>query len=320
MERLEIIEALKMEDFTPIYERANDIRKERKGDDVLIRAIIEFSSYCKMPCKYCGLNAANDKATRYRMETDEIMAVAKEAIEAGYGTIVLQGGEDPEFADGVRLARVIEEIKSINSDVAVTLSAGELKKEVLQKLKRAGADRYLLRHETSDKNLYESLHPGKYLKDRIAVLYNLKEIGYETGSGFMVGIPNQSIESLADDLIKLTEIPCDMAGIGPYISHPDTPLGGSQNGSVELTKRCVAIGRILLPNANLPVTTAVGVLNVEERKKAFDCGANVIMRKVNPKKYKDAYKIYPSDLDETNVLKERIELENMIRSIGRRPV
>lgn len=320
MNKKEIIEALKLEDFTSIYERANEIRKQTKGEDVFIRAIIEFSSYCVMPCRYCGLNVRNSKAKRYRMEVDEILDIAYSAIAGGYKTIVLQGGEDPEFANGDRLARVIEGVKGRHPDVAITLSAGELKKDVLIKLKKAGANRFLLRHETSDVELYNKLHYPKTFDERIEVLHNLKELGYETGSGFMVGIPNQSLESIADDLLLLKSIPCDMAGIGPFISHPDTDLAFEESGSVELVKRCVAIARLLLPNANLPVTTAVGVLDLEERKKAFNCGANVIMRKVNPKKYKEAYQIYPSKLEETDIVKERIELEDMIRSIGRRPV
>lgn len=320
MNREEIIKALKGEDFSQYYEKADAIRKENKGDDVLIRAIIEFSSYCTMKCKYCGLACTNNKATRYRMEPAEIIQIAEKAIDAGYKTIVLQGGEDPTFADGKKLKKVITAIKSEHPDVAITLSAGELDYEVLKMLKEAGADRYLLRHETSDRELYKNIHPGKTFEEREQVLRNLKSLGYETGSGFMVGIPGQSIESLADDLLFLTTIPCDMAGMGPYISHPQTPLAGNENGSTELTKRCVAIARILLPKANLPVTTAVGVLNQEERKKAFGCGANVIMRKVNPAKYKKAYEIYPADLGETDIVKERAELEELISSLGRRPL
>lgn len=320
MEKSDIVAALKLDDFDKFYNKADEIRKKEKGEKVFIRAIIEFSSYCKMPCKYCGLNVKNKQASRYRMEREEVFQVAKNAIEAGYKTIVLQGGEDPLFEDGRRLEEIIYDIKNFNSNIAITLSAGELKKDVLKRLKLAGADRYLLRHETTDEELYEFLHPGHKLKDRIEVLHNLKELGYETGSGFMVGLPNQSVESLADDLLQLRKIPCDMAGIGPYISHPDTELGGNENGSIELTRRCVSLARILLPKANLPVTTAVGVLDIEERNKTFSNGANVIMRKVNPKKYKDAYKIYPAELAETDVLKERIELEEMIKSIGRVPV
>lgn len=320
MTKNEIIEALLAEDFTYYYKKADEIRWKHKGDEVLIRAIIEFSSYCKMKCQYCGLNCTNSKAVRYRMEPLEIIKIAKEAIDAGYRTIVLQGGEDPAFADGQKLRDAIVAIKNYHSDVAVTLSAGELKPEVLKMLKDAGADRYLLRHETADRQLYKKIHPGKTFEERKETLVTLKSLGYETGSGFMVGIPGQSVESLADDLLFLKEIPCDMAGMGPYISHPQTPLAGNKNGSTKLTKRCIAIARIILPDANLPVTTAVGVLDLEERKRAFGCGANVIMRKVNPAKYKKAYEIYPADLGETDVIKERYELEKMIGSLGRIPL
>ena len=320
MKKNEIIKALKSKSFDEYYNQADKIRKKEKGNEVFIRAIIEFSSYCTMRCQYCGLNCTNKDAIRYRMETKEIIEIGTKAIKAGYKTLVLQGGEDPLFKDGKRLQEVIHEIKDKHPDIAITLSAGELKPNVLKMLKEAGADRYLLRHETSDRKLYESLHPGKTFKERKETLETLKALGYETGSGFMVGIPGQQIESLADDLLFLKDIHCDMAGMGPYISHPKTSLRGNPNGSVELTKRCVAIARILLPEANLPVTTAIGVLNQEERRNAFGCGANVIMRKVNPAKYKKAYEIYPADLGETDIVRERVELEEMINSIGRVPV
>ena len=320
MGKKEIIEAILSDDFTYYYQKADKIRREYKRDVVHIRAIIEFSSYCNMKCQYCGLNVGNSKATRYRMEIGEIAKVAKKAIDAGYRTIVLQGGEDATFADGMKLRKVIESIKNYDENIAVTLSAGELRPDILKMLKEAGANRYLLRHETTDRELYRKLHPGKTFEERKQTLLTLKDLGYETGSGFMVGIPGQSIESLADDLLFLKEISCDMAGMGPYISHPHTPLASNKNGSTELTKRCVAIARILLPECNLPVTTAVGVLDLDERKRAFGCGANVIMRKVNPAKYKKAYEIYPADLGETDVYKERCELEEMISSLGRIPV
>lgn len=320
MNRADIVNALKSANFQKIYQKADAVRKREKGDVVFIRAIIEFSSYCVMPCKYCGLNRENPNAVRYRMSFEDMVEVVDDAIAAGYKTIVLQGGEDPVFADGTILEKVIRYIKGVDKDVAVTLSAGELRRDVLFRLKNAGADRFLLRHETSDENLYEALHPGHNFQERAKVLQDLKELGYEAGSGFMVGIPGQSIESLADDLLFLEKIHCHMAGIGPYISHPDTELGGSENGSPEMTKRCVAIARLLLPKANLPVTTAVGVLDDEEIKRTFDCGANVIMRKVNPQKYKDAYEIYPAASSETDIAKERMELEEMIRSIGRIPL
>ncbi|MEG0430621.1 MAG: [FeFe] hydrogenase H-cluster radical SAM maturase HydE [Anaerovoracaceae bacterium] len=318
--RQDIIDLLKLDDFTPIYEEADRIKCQQKGKEVLIRAIIEYSSYCQMRCQYCGINGENRKAIRYRMSKDEILKAAFGAIDAGYRTIVLQGGEDPVFMTGEILEDVICEIKAKDKDVAITLSAGELSDEVLEKLKKAGANRFLLRHETADRELFARIHPGKTLEERVDRLRAIKSLGYETGSGFMVGIPGQSLESLADDLLLIKELSCDMAGMGPYIAHPDTPLAGNPTGSVELTMRCVAIARLLLPNANLPVTTAIGVLDMDKRNSGFAKGANVVMRKVTPEKYKAAYQIYPAKPVKTDIKKERNELEEIIKSMDLIPV
>lgn len=320
MRREEIIKALEADDFSEYYNLARDLTRKHKGNEILIRAIIEYSSFCVRACAYCGLNCFNDKATRYRMTEKEIIETAFNAINVGYKTIVLQGGEDPLFIDGEILANVTYKIKSNFPDVAVTISAGELSDEVIKKIRDAGANRYLLRHETSDRENYKKLHPDSCFEDRYRKLKVIKKLGYETGSGFMVGLPNQSIESIADDLLVLKGLECEMAGMGPFISHPETSLANCENGSAEMTLRCVAIARILLPDANLPVTTAVGVLNSEMRQRAFLNGANVIMRKVNPEVYKKAYELYPGDLGETNLKKERMDLEKMIRSVGLIPV
>jgi len=333
MTKQEMIDALMLEDFSPIYHEADRIRKEVKGDDVFVRSIIEFSNYCTRQCKYCGINCFNQNVARYRMPLEEILDTAAQAIAAGYRTIVLQSGEDPYFngdnakrlGDIVRAIRALPTAFESEADgsqpiLDITMSTGELPYEALSYLKDCGATRYLLRHETSDPKLYEFLHPCGTLADRIQCLRNIKTLGYATGSGFMVGLPGQTLASIADDVILLGTLECDMAGIGPFISSPDTPLEGYPNGETELTKRAVALCRIHRPELNLPVTTALGVLNPEERKDAFSCGANVIMKKVTPTKYKEAYQIYPSTIEETRIIEDRQTLDNMIRSLGRKPV
>lgn len=317
MKRKEIIEALQAEDFTKYYEKANEICLRTKGDVVSLRAIIEFSNICNRQCAYCGLNVDNEKVERYMMTEEEIVSTAKEAIEAGYRTIILQSGENTGITLE-QLLNVVGSIKAIDKDVAITISAGELNEEWLKALKEKGADRYLLKHETADPILYKKLHPDSSLGERIKALKTIKQLGLETGSGFMIGLPGATVETTADDLLLLKELGCHMAGIGPFIASPDTPLKGRKDGDVELTKRAVAIARILLPDANLPVTTSLGVLNGEERKKAFSCGANVLMRKVTPEEYKDKYSIYPAKIPPTNIEKDRKDIIEMLKEIGKK--
>lgn len=317
MNKKELAELLALEDFEPIYRRADQVRKEQKGDTVHIRAIIEFSNICKRQCAYCGLNCGNSKASRYRMSWGEIETTARQAVEAGYKTIVLQSGEapDPQIQE---LGALISRIKDMGA--AVTVSCGELNFADLQYLKECGADRYLLKHETADPALYNKLHPCGTLEERIQCLKNISALGYETGSGFMIGLPGQSLETIGQDLLLLKELNCQMAGIGPFIPHPDTALAGEQEGSTELTKRAVALARLILPEANLPVTTALGVINQWEKENAFACGANVIMKKVTPDPYRAAYEIYPAKLEKCNIAEDRKKLEQQIRDLNRIPL
>lgn len=317
MNKKELAELLALEDFEPIYRRADQVRKEQKGDTVHIRAIIEFSNICKRQCAYCGLNCGNSKASRYRMSWGEIETTARQAVEAGYKTIVLQSGEapDPQIQE---LGALISRIKDMG--VVVTVSCGELNFADLQYLKECGADRYLLKHETADPALYNKLHPCGTLEERVQCLKNISALGYETGSGFMIGLPGQSLETIGQDLLLLKELNCQMAGIGPFIPHPDTALAGEQEGSTELTKRAVALARLILPEANLPVTTALGVINQREKENAFACGANVIMKKVTPDPYRAAYEIYPAKLEKCNIAEDRKKLEQQIRDLNRIPL
>ena len=262
LDRDRIAELLALEDFSPVYREADRVRREAVGDTVHIRAIIEFSNICSRQCIYCGLNCRNSELERFRMSREEIVRSAKAAVDAGYRTIVLQSGEDRSYPVE-RLGEIVEAVKSIGNDPpAVTLSCGEMSHEDYEYLRQKGADRYLLKHETADPELYSRLHPCGTLEDRVKCLRDLKALGYETGSGFMIGLPGQTLETVADDLLLLKDIGCHMAGIGPFIANPKTPLAGARNGDPELTRRAVAIARLLLPHANLPVTTSLSVLTV----------------------------------------------------------
>lgn len=319
--RKELVSLLQAEDFSKYYRLADEVTREYHGDEVCLRAIIEFSNYCIRECKYCGLNAHNRSLIRYRMEDREIESLAKAAYDAGYLTVVLQAGEDPEFT-AKRIARIVFNIKSQIGDesFAVTISAGEMNRDDYKLLRDAGADRYLLKHEICDPEIYDELHPNASLRERKRCLEDLKDLGFETGSGFMIGLPKQTAETIADDLLLLQSIPCDMAGIGPFVPHPDTSLAGVPIGDSELVKRSVALARLLLPYANLPATTALEVADEEARYEIFSCGANVIMRTVTPQKYRENYSIYPSDIKVDDIKKDRIRIEQVIKSMGKIPV
>ncbi len=287
------------------------------GDVVYVRGIIEFSSHCRRACRYCGLNRTNRSLARYRMTPDEIVDLAVAGYDAGYKTVVLQSGEDAYFT-AERLSDIVRRIKRARP-VAVTLSAGEFSHDGYARMRDAGCDRYLLKHETADPALYQALHPDSSLEARLSCLRDLKSLGFETGGGFMVGLPGQTASTLARDLRTVASIPCDMAGVGPFIPHPDTPLKGSAPGSVELTKRCVALLRLLLPDANLPATTALGVLSGEGNADIFSCGANVIMKKLTPPNLIAKYSIYPADFGGMQgMLEERARLNQFLEGLGKR--
>lgn len=312
----ELVSLLALEDFSEVYQVADEVRRQRKGDWVDIRAILEFSNYCRCRCRYCGLNCENHNIKRYRLQPEQIVLTCKEAADAGYRTVVLQSGEDRWYTPEM-LGDIIRQIKQ--TGMAVTVSCGEFPDDVYAYLKECGADRYLMKHETASEDIYSKLHPGTSLKERIRCLKTIKRLGYETGSGFMIGLPGQTLDTIAEDLLLLKEIGCDMAGIGPFIPHPDTDLKGYPHGSTELTKRAVALARLLLPDANLPATTALGVLDGEEKNDIFSCGANVIMRKITPSEVKKLYEIYPSQWKETDIFSERKELEEQMKQLGRIP-
>ncbi len=317
LKKEDLASVLALDDFSAIYELADEIRQKNFGNIIDIRAILEFSNFCRRACRYCGLNRENRSVVRYRMSIDEIVEVSVAAVEAGYKTIVLQSGEDPFYTVDM-LCEMVQKIKA-RCRVFITLSCGERNLTDYDRLFECGADRYLLKHETADKEIYAELHPCGTLNNRVDCLRRIKQAGYETGSGFMIGLPNQDLETIAQDVLLLKELDCDMAGIGPFIPSPDTDLRDQPSGSTELTKRAVALARILLPKANLPATTSLGVLDNSEKNSVFSCGANVIMRKVTPQKYEQFYSIYPSDIKVDNIKEEREKLEDMIRGLGRVP-
>jgi biotin synthase len=308
LSRSEILGWLLEEDtrrLEQLWRAADETRKRCVGDAVHLRGLVEISNYCARQCAYCGLRAGNRALPRYRMTAGEVLEAAHQAMAFGFGTVVLQGGEDPGLTSDW-VTNVVRSIKS-ETGLAVTLSLGERSLDELRAWKVAGADRYLLRFETSDRPLFDLIHPGVKGKtsDRIAMLRQLKSVGYETGSGIMVGLPGQSYDSVARDIQLFRELDLDMIGIGPFIPHKDTPLGqlpAEHELSVArevpmgegMVYKAVALSRILCPQANIPATTALATLNkVNGRELALQRGANVVMPNLTPVKYRKLYEIYP---------------------------
>lgn len=304
------------EEEEALYREADILRARYVGDEVYLRGVIEFSNHCRRLCHYCGLRAENKNLRRYRMKKEEIVESARRALELGYGTVVLQSGEDTWYSAEM-LAEIIAAIKGMG--LAVTLCVGERTREEYALWREAGADRYLLKHETANPQLYQKLHPGMSWEERITRLQWLRELGYQVGSGNIVGLPGQTLEDLAEDLLLLRSLEIEMAGIGPFIPHPNTPLGSYPAGSLDLTYRVLAVARLVLPWAHLPATTAVGTLSPNGRQLALQRGANVVMPNLTPRQYRADYQIYPGKI----CIDERPEdcrgcLEGMIRSLGRR--
>jgi len=306
------------EEFLAFYAAANETCLREKGKYVHLRAIIEFSNCCRRQCRYCGLRSENRRIERYRMRESEIAETAAEAAEAGYKTIILQSAEDPWYTAD-KLAEIVEAVTSLGT--IVTLSVGERSPEEYRVWKEAGATRYLLKHETADPGLYRTLHPCGTLEERLDCLRELRGLGYEVGSGFMVGLPGQTPETIANDILLLGDLGCEMAGIGPFVPSPDTPLKDAAGGSAELTKRALALTRILYPGMALPATTALSVIAPEIRDTAFGAGADVVMKTVTPNRYRKLYTIYPAPgVGTTNIADDRRKVEEKIRSLDRIPL
>lgn len=288
-----------------LWALADDVRRRHVGDAVHLRGLVEISNHCVQRCAYCGIHAGNRELVRYRMTSEEILGCAGQAADFGYGTVVLQSGEDYGITRGW-LVEVIGKIKERHG-LAVTLGLGERPEADLRAWREAGADRYLLRFETSDEGLYRRIHPNLpgRSSDRLALLRRLRELGYEAGSGIMIGIPGQTFDMLVRDLLTFQEFDLDMIGVGPYLPHPDTVLGrgdlpsaptGEQVPNSELmTYKTVALTRLLCPDANIPSTTALATLNLDQgRELGLARGANVVMPNLTPTRYRTLYEIYPS--------------------------
>ena len=279
-----------------LFEAADRVRRARYGDAVYIRGLIEFTNYCKNNCYYCGIRRDNRCAERYRLTKEHILACCREGYALGFRTFVLQGGEDPYFTDE-RVSEIVSAIREAYPDCAITLSIGEKPKESYEKYFKAGANRYLLRHETANDAHYRTLHPAELSpEERKSCLYALKEIGYQVGSGFMVGSPGQTTENLIEDLRFLQKLSPDMIGIGPYITHAQTPFANEKSGTLEMTLRLVAVLRLMFPWALLPSTTALGTIHPEGRELGLKAGANVVMPNLSPSDVRALYTLYDNKI------------------------
>lgn len=304
-----------------LFAAADKKRKEIYGDEVYIRGLIEFTNYCKNNCYYCGIRRDNKNAERYRLGKEDILECCEEGYRLGFRTFVLQGGEDPFYTDKM-LCDIISEIRSRFEDCAITLSVGEKPKESYKAFFDAGANRYLLRHETANEAHYKKLHPDSMsLETRKQCLFDLKEIGFQVGSGFMVGSPYQTTENIIEDIRFLQELQPDMIGIGPFISHEETPFSSFENGGMELTLRLISILRLIFPYALIPSTTALGTINPQGREFGLKAGANVVMPNLSPVNVRKLYTLYDNKIctgEEAAQCKGC--LENRVKSAGYRIV
>lgn len=281
---------------TALFVAADAVRREIYGDEVYTRGLIEFTNCCKNNCYYCGIRAENGDLQRYRLSKDEILDCCREGYELGFRTFVLQGGEDPYYTDEM-ICDIVSAIRAQFADCAITLSIGEKSKESYQAYFEAGANRYLLRHETASPAHYAKLHPESMsLQTRKQCLFDLKEIGYQVGSGFMVGSPYQTTEDLIADLRFLQQLDPDMIGIGPYLTHDDTPFAAFENGSFPLTLRLIAVLRLMFPYALIPATTALGTIDPKGREQGLQAGANVVMPNLSPVRVRKLYELYENKI------------------------
>ncbi|MDE6785278.1 MAG: [FeFe] hydrogenase H-cluster radical SAM maturase HydE [Ruminococcus sp.] len=292
-----------------LRQRADETRRKYYGNKVFLRGLIEISSFCRNDCLYCGIRCSNKSAERFRLTENKIISCAESGYKRGFRTFVLQGGEDDYYTDE-RMCRIITQIKEKCPDCAVTLSLGERTPESYRLMKRAGADRYLLRHEAADTELYQKLHPPKMILDkRINCLYNLKVEGYQVGAGFMVGAPFQTVDNIIADLRFLQNLNPHMVGIGPFVPHHATPFSGCAGGTVGLTVRLLGIIRLMLSEVLLPATTALGTISPDGRILGLQTGCNVVMPNISPDDSRDKYELYNNKSTE--------ELSNIIADIER---
>ena len=305
------------DDIDYLTERAKCIRDGIYRKRVFIRGLIEISNYCKNDCYYCGIRRSNKNAQRYRLSKEQILSCCENGYELGFRTFVMQGGEDAFFKDDV-VCDIVSSIKERYPDCAVTLSLGERSTESYRKMKEAGADRYLLRHETFDNTHYNKLHPVELdPENRKRCLRDLKALGYQTGTGIMVGSPYQTLENIAKDLLFIKELNPEMIGIGPFIPHKDTPFKDFESGTMEMTLRLISILRLLCPKALIPATTALGTISPQGREKGILAGANVIMPNLSPKEDRKKYMLYNDKLSDGEEAAEGLnKLKESMRKIG----
>lgn len=296
---------------------AAEVREKNYGKDIFIRGLIEFTNYCKNDCFYCGIRKSNKKAQRYRLTLEEILSCCQEGYELGFRTFVLQGGEDGFFTKE-RIVSLIHEIKERYPDCALTLSIGEKPYEEYQAYKEAGADRYLLRHETADEEHYRMLHPETLsLAHRKECLRNLKKLGFQTGAGFMVGSPGQTAQTLVKDFLFLKELQPQMVGIGPFIPHQDTPFREKAAGTLKDTLFYLALIRLMLPKVLLPATTALGTIHPKGRELGILSGANVVMPNLSPSEVRKKYMLYDNKICTGEEAAEGIQdLKKRMQAIG----
>lgn len=296
---------------------AKKIREEHFGNQIYVRGLIEFTNYCKNDCYYCGIRRSNRNAERYRLTMEQILECTDTGYELGFRTFVLQGGEDGYYTDE-RLEKIIKAIKEKHPDCALTLSLGERSRKSYELFYQAGADRYLLRHETADANHYQRLHPEEMsYQHRMNCLKELKDIGYQVGCGFMVGSPGQTEETLAEDMLFIQEFQPHMVGIGPFVPHHETPFGREPGGTVEDTLYLLSLIRILEPTVLLPATTALGTIDPRGREKGILAGANVVMPNLSPTNVRKKYELYDNKICTGDEAAEcRSCLSNRMKTIG----
>ena len=304
-----------------LFFAADQKRREIYGDAVYIRGLIEFTNHCRNNCYYCGIRRSNTHAERYRLRKAEILTCCAEGYALGFRTFVLQGGEDPWFTDD-RVCEIVSEIRARHPDCAITLSIGEKSRESYQAFFHAGANRYLLRHETANAQHYRTLHPNSMsLQNRKRCLYDLKEIGYQVGSGFMVGSPHQTTENLIEDLRFLQDLQPEMIGIGPYMPHAETPFSSFPSGSLPMTLRLIAVLRLMFPYALIPATTALDTIHPQGRELGLKAGANVVMPNLSPVRVRKLYDLYDNKICTGEESAQcRGCLEGRVRSAGYRIV
>ncbi len=291
---LETLLSADSEEEIALYDAADALRRREMGDAVHLRGLIEISNHCVWNCHYCGLRRDNSAVSRYRLNLQQVEEAAAFAASQGYRTLVLQGGEDAGLSVEL-LCEMVRRVKE-SADFAVTLSVGLRSRADFMKLRDAGAERYLMKQETSDEKLFAALRPGTKLRERVACLKWLKSEGWQVGSGFMVGLPGQTLRTLAEDILLLKEIDVEMAGIGPFLPHPKTPLASCAAGDLTLSLKALAVARLVLPTAHLPATSAIGTLVSGGQRRALECGANVLMPNLSPQAVRQAYQLYPGKI------------------------